>query len=145
MDTNLYHNLVWRKFKKYFPKATEDEINAHFKLKEKPKIFCEYCGIELRLEKNKPYASNPSIDHKIPQSIGGTNTFDNIAVCCHRCNIVKGTLTDGTFRELLFLLNQNQVLKERVMSGLFKGRLANKLERLSIEKQSQNKKGLWEI
>lgn len=144
MDSDLYHNLIWRKFKKYFPEKTEKEINQYFNLNLKEKIFCEYCNSELKLEQSKPYTFNPSIDHKIPQSIGGSNTFDNIAICCHRCNIVKGTLTDGTFKELMQVLNENQKLKEEFLSGMFSGRLASKLERLNSEKNN-TKKWLWQI
>lgn len=146
MDEDVYHNIIWVKFRRHFPEATEKEINSYFKLNEKSHFFCHYCGIELALEKNEPYARNPSIDHKIPKSMGGKNTFDNIAICCHRCNIVKGTLTDESFKKLLILLNPFPDWKEEIMSGLFWGRRANKLRRLNNENESVKPfKGLWEI
>lgn len=42
---------------------------------------CQYCG------KN---GSNLTIDHVIPKSRGGKETWDNMVVCCARCNNRKG-------------------------------------------------------
>ena len=46
---------------------------------------CRYCGT----------AGTPSnqlqIDHHMPKSMGGTDTFDNLLTCCADCNIGKGS------------------------------------------------------
>ena len=39
---------------------------------------CVYCG-----------GSGTSIDHVVPRSRGGTNTWDNVVAACRRCNHVK--------------------------------------------------------
>ena len=40
---------------------------------------CVYCG----------GSSNLTIDHIIPKSKGGLNTWENLATCCFRCNAYK--------------------------------------------------------
>lgn len=48
--------------------------------------ICQYCG----------YAGTTSqlgIDHIIPRSRGGANSFGNCVTCCHPCNIKKGNKT----------------------------------------------------
>ena len=47
---------------------------------------CVYCGTK----------SNLNIDHVLPRSKGGKNTFENTVTACMNCNIRKG---DRTLRE----------------------------------------------
>jgi 5-methylcytosine-specific restriction endonuclease McrA len=42
---------------------------------------CQYCGKK---------SGNMTIDHIIPKSRGGKETWDNMVVCCARCNNRKG-------------------------------------------------------
>lgn len=58
--------------------------------------LCDYC--------NAPLSFAASLDHRTPLARGGRHALDNLAVCCQRCNSVKGVLTEGEFRELLTLL-----------------------------------------
>jgi 5-methylcytosine-specific restriction endonuclease McrA len=44
---------------------------------------CQYCGKK----------SDLTIDHIIPRSRGGKDTWDNVVVACLRCNVVKGSRT----------------------------------------------------
>lgn len=44
---------------------------------------CAYCGRELKLEE-------ATMDHIIPQSKGGKDTWDNLVCCCKKCNAKKG-------------------------------------------------------
>jgi CRISPR/Cas system Type II protein with McrA/HNH and RuvC-like nuclease domain len=44
---------------------------------------CQYCGSKRNL----------TIDHVIPRSRGGTNTWKNMVTCCFRCNSTKGDKT----------------------------------------------------
>lgn len=44
---------------------------------------CQYCGSKRNL----------TIDHVIPRSRGGTNTWKNMVTCCFRCNSYKGDKT----------------------------------------------------
>lgn len=54
---------------------------------------CYICGKHLVLnnEYNRPDA--PTIEHIIPISRGGTNTWDNVKLACRNCNVSKGTHT----------------------------------------------------
>jgi 5-methylcytosine-specific restriction endonuclease McrA len=36
---------------------------------------------------------NLTIDHVLPKSRGGLNTWENLATCCNRCNVTKGSRT----------------------------------------------------
>lgn len=44
---------------------------------------CQYCGRKSEL----------TIDHVIPRSRGGKDTWDNVVVACLRCNVNKGSKT----------------------------------------------------
>lgn len=44
---------------------------------------CQYCGARIEL----------TIDHIIPKSRGGMDTFENLVACCSRCNRTKGDKT----------------------------------------------------
>lgn len=44
---------------------------------------CQYCGTQKNL----------TVDHIIPRSRGGENTWDNMVTCCSRCNSYKDNKT----------------------------------------------------
>ena len=52
---------------------------------------CAYCGVELK-------ENEISIDHIQPKSKGGTNTEDNLFLCCKSCNSRKKNRTLKEFR-----------------------------------------------
>jgi 5-methylcytosine-specific restriction endonuclease McrA len=47
---------------------------------------CQYCG-------NRFATSELSLDHVIPRSRGGINSWRNVVCCCVRCNVRKGGRT----------------------------------------------------
>lgn len=47
---------------------------------------CQYCGKRFN-------TSELSIDHVVPRSRGGTNSWTNVVCCCVRCNVRKGGRT----------------------------------------------------
>lgn len=53
---------------------------------ERDKHTCQYCG--RRLSK-----SELTIDHVIPQSKGGQDTWENLALACVSCNVKKANRT----------------------------------------------------
>ena len=55
---------------------------------------CQYCGIKLR-------RNEISIDHIIPRSRGGKNTFENCVCCCKTCNNKKDNKTPTEARMVL--------------------------------------------
>jgi 5-methylcytosine-specific restriction endonuclease McrA len=50
------------------------------------KNMCQYCG-------RKFSTSELSLDHVIPRSQNGPNTWENIVCCCLKCNVRKGGRT----------------------------------------------------
>jgi CRISPR/Cas system Type II protein with McrA/HNH and RuvC-like nuclease domain len=54
---------------------------------------CAYCASKKTL----------TIDHIIPRSRGGNNTWNNLITCCHRCNVKKA---DRTPEEAGMVLNK---------------------------------------
>jgi 5-methylcytosine-specific restriction endonuclease McrA len=57
---------------------------------------CIYCGCEVG-ERDK------SIDHIKPLAVGGAHCRFNLAVCCRRCNLVKGPRSVGFLARRLAL------------------------------------------
>lgn len=45
---------------------------------------CQYCGY---------VGDDLTIDHVLPRSRGGTDTWENMVAACRRCNVKKGSLT----------------------------------------------------
>lgn len=63
------------------------------RLKKHP--YCIYCDKKLNME-------NATLDHLVPYSLGGKNTFVNISVACAKCNEKRGNeITKKSVRELL--------------------------------------------
>lgn len=44
---------------------------------------CQYCGHSVR-------ASDMTVDHVVPRSQGGQNSWENCVIACRRCNSAKG-------------------------------------------------------
>jgi len=101
------------------------------------KKTCEYCERRIDLKDNKwPYSKQLSIDHRIPLSHGGDNRLDNLAITCNRCNMIKTTMNESTYRELLFYIGKDDELLEKILIESNKGRVAYKLERLETLNRS---------
>lgn len=56
---------------------------------------CHLCGKKVRASKRKRDPLGPSIDHILPISLGGTHTWDNVALAHDRCNRSKGARPQG--------------------------------------------------
>jgi 5-methylcytosine-specific restriction endonuclease McrA len=55
------------------------------------KFECVYCGSPKEL----------TIDHVLPRSRGGKNSWTNLVTCCQKCNLKKGNKTPEEARMLL--------------------------------------------
>jgi 5-methylcytosine-specific restriction endonuclease McrA len=108
--------------------------------KYRTKFVCEYCGQQLLIcDHIPPYYKSFSIDHRTSIFSGGKNNLENIAIICTRCNIIKGTMTEQTYRAFLKPLLENPQLLDQVYKEMWNGRLANKIERedtLPIKKET---------
>ena len=69
---NVYHKIPYRKI----------VLTKHNILK-RDKNKCVYCGSTKKL----------TIDHVIPKSKGGKDTWKNLVTCCDKCNNKKGNVT----------------------------------------------------
>ena len=94
-------------------------------------FVCEYCGEKMMIKDPvSPHGHSWSIDHKISLYAGGDNSLDNIAIVCTRCNIVKGTMSAETYKELVQTLKViNPELLNRMFKEMSAGRFANKMDR----------------
>lgn len=48
------------------------------------RYVCQYCGKPLR-------SQEVTLDHILPRSRGGESNWENLAACCPRCNVQKGS------------------------------------------------------
>lgn len=81
-------------------------------LKGQEPFKCHYSGEALDRDKFQ-------IDHKIPLSIGGTYSLDNIVISSPKMNRAKGSLTDKEFSNLLtFLESLGERGKSYILSRL---------------------------
>lgn len=92
---------------------------------------CCYCGVKLNFHDPRPGWRWAALEHKTSRWKGGTNIWDNLAVSCHRCNCVKGTLGAEDFENFIRAIRADDPdLLERLMTGWFdSGRLAQAIER----------------
>ena len=60
------------------------------RIRERARVLCEYCH-----SSEEASAARFTFDHLIPQSLGGGDEEDNLALACHRCNGRRYTFTDG--------------------------------------------------
>ncbi|MHB1422135.1 MAG: HNH endonuclease [Gemmataceae bacterium] len=76
--------------------------------------LCAYC--------RAPLSFAASLDHRQPIARGGRHALDNLAVCCARCNAIKGQLAEDEFRDLLILLSRTHPaartdIERRLLAG----------------------------
>jgi len=79
---NFVRPLVIRllNYIKFRPKSIKVNRKRIFK---RDGNICQYCDSKKNL----------TIDHVIPRSRGGKNTWKNMVTCCYRCNLNKGNKT----------------------------------------------------
>lgn len=56
-------------------------ITSRQRIRERANFLCEYCH-----SSEEASASLFTFDHLIPQSLGGDDSENNLALACHRCN-----------------------------------------------------------
>lgn len=83
-------------------------IASRQRIRERASFLCEYCH-----SSEESSASLFTFDHLMPQSLGGNDSEDNLALACHRCNGRRYNFTSGIDPETqtlvpLFNPRQNQ-------------------------------------
>jgi hypothetical protein len=63
-------------------KSRKIRVNRH-RIMRRDGYTCVYCGSKKNL----------TIDHILPKSRGGRNTWQNLITCCSGCNRIKGDKT----------------------------------------------------
>ena len=100
------------------PKSRRTERESRvISLAERDGWACHYCGHALSLPtldyvdsdgfahySTPEGTKEPQIDHKLAKARGGTNSMDNLALSCPRCNCRKGARY--TYEEFLTLMRQ---------------------------------------
>jgi len=130
---------IFRRYSKHgFKFQTWKELIKKTKLKENKDPLCYYCKTKLTANFKEDKNNNVSLDHKQSKHFGGKNTLDNVVLCCHQCNIIKGTMDSETYFQFLEAL-EKVGLKEKVFTQMYPGRLAAMLNR-----KNKNLK-LWEL
>jgi 5-methylcytosine-specific restriction endonuclease McrA len=79
-------------------------LNLRRRIIERDGLYCVYCDEDLS-------AAEIHMDHVIPESQGGTTTYDNLQVTCRKCNLAKGVLSEQEF---------SNRLKTRAMNILYR-------------------------
>jgi 5-methylcytosine-specific restriction endonuclease McrA len=64
--------------------------SLHSLVQQRTQFRCEYCHYPELLS-----TSPLSIDHLQPQSLGGSDNSDNLALACRRCNERRYNFTTG--------------------------------------------------
>ena len=65
---------------------------------QRDEYICQYCGIHC-YESYVVDSRSVTIDHALPVSAGGRNTYENLITCCRECNIHKNDKIFQTFEE----------------------------------------------
>ena len=82
-ENNNYHRPTVIRLLKYVPMPFRKVNISRDNIIKRDDFRCIYCDSK----------SNLTIDHLIPKSKGGQNTWENLVTCCHKCNVKKGNKT----------------------------------------------------
>ncbi len=100
---------IKRRLKKYGTKTVDNSVTLT-SVYMKHKGVCQECGIDTK-RIHPPRPNSASVEHIIPLSMGGSHTWDNVELLCHKCNTtrnnetMKPTTHIKTFRVLGFTIS----------------------------------------
>ncbi len=136
--SSRYQNLLRRS--EQWGKVAPDKDALWQKLQEHYEngFRCYYCHEPLVVSQPFPSQNVFSFDHGLPFAQGGDNNIHNIVICCHACNIIKGTMKHRTFECLLKSLIPFPGLKQQIFIEIWRGRLADKIDRVAEENLVHN-------
>lgn len=91
---------------------------------------CAYCGRQMMIQSTvRPPQLVLSFDHKHSVYSGGDNALENITFVCCGCNLMKGTASSETWKEVISHLMDNPKLIHTWFKESWPGKLAEKLNR----------------
>ena len=79
---------------------------------------CIHCRRKLGLDADGTSQGTATLEHITPRTHGGTNTLDNLAIACARCNTQKGRKLDILPLKDARLQNVIRILTERRLARL---------------------------
>lgn len=133
---------IFRRYSKHgFNYNSWEQFKERTGFNETQKLECYYCKISLEDNKEYPHYQSLTLDHKKPKWLGGQNILSNICISCARCNTVKGTMQESTFKLFLEILDSNKEAKEKILNEIYK---SNSLRDIHIL-QKKKVKYLWEL
>jgi len=71
--------------------TSQERKELYRRIRQDARHVCFYCGKTFPPEET-------SVDHKIPLSLGGNDTLENLVCSCVPCNSQKGAMTDTEFQ-----------------------------------------------
>ena len=90
--------------KESLPEDYFHDIKKRKEIFERDEWRCQYCGDMLNED-------NASLDHFIPQSMGGSNEKLNLRTCCLSCNSIK---SGKTFEEVAPKLLESAAVRRKM-------------------------------
>jgi 5-methylcytosine-specific restriction endonuclease McrA len=98
-QSHLFEVRTPPKAAKPAPDLSNGWNNRITRLIERDGAKCHYCrhSMRIRRELADPRPDDATIDHKIPQSKGGSNGMENLALACRKCNEAKEDRNYGDF------------------------------------------------
>ena len=116
-------------------------------------LICEYCGktpllknkinlldiMKLKMPMRINHNSIATCDHKEPKSKGcSIYDYSNLAVCCHRCNGIKGDMSYDDWKYLMEVANKLIIdldLNKNNFDIIKKSELFNSIESSDLRKR----------
>lgn len=94
----ILHRAVEKYYGHHINELRSPQIKKDVKLLlwKKQGSGCYYCREWMWLR-------DVTLDHKTPLSRDGANDVTNLCACCHRCNSLKGSMTEEEFRSLVIV------------------------------------------
>lgn len=82
MELFVPHVIIYEN-SEYMPEAGRTVRFSRKSILQRDNFTCQYCG-------KKPKKEDINLDHVIPKSRGGTNSWSNLVASCIYCNAKKG-------------------------------------------------------
>ena len=104
--TNYIRPLIIRLLKYVKHRVKNVRVNRS-RIYKRDGYVCAYCGSSKQL----------TLDHVMPRSRGGDNSWTNLVTCCHKCNLNKADKTPAEAGMVLRIKPYEPTLFSDVLNG----------------------------